>query len=72
MKNLAIWTCVFLALVVLIAYVEGYNDTTEWNNGECPCCGGHWELFDVEHTKSDVYYYYKCECGEVIRLYTEY
>ena len=38
-----------------------------WNEGVCDC-GGHYQLFDIERTRSDEYYYYKCDkCNGIFK-----
>lgn len=77
LKNLAI---ALLIAVVLSSLVGGMfagisiRDKHLWNNGSCPSCDTPWELFDVEHTRSNItFYYYNCsECDDLIKTMTNF
>lgn len=58
-----------IAMIIIINVFEGVHDDDCWNDGHCT--NGHsWVLLDIEKTKSDTYYYYySCECGQVIEMY---
>lgn len=66
--RLVLFLILGLALVIGICALEGASDDDAWNGGYCEA-GHEWELFDVEVTKNDTFYFYRCECGEVIQLY---
>ena len=60
-----------IASVVLIAvWGTAQKRQTEnelWNEGVCDC-GGHYQLFDIERTRGDEYYYYKCDkCNGIFK-----
>lgn len=73
LKTLAILIISVLvtALIIFIAVWGADQDKqTEdrlWNNGICSC-EGHYQLFDIERTRGDEYYYYKCDkCNGIFR-----
>ena len=77
MKNGTTKTIVTIILAFAIGFgIGGFfilNDMAEskiYNNGVHTDCGGHWELFDIERTKSSTnFYYYQCdECDYVVRF----
>lgn len=53
--------------------LEHMGDVANWNNGHC-ACGNEWTFTNAEHTRngSDLYYYYCDDCGEIIRLHSEF
>lgn len=59
-----------LALIVMFTCIIA--DYTLWDNGTCPECGGHWELFDIERSiYSFNKYVYKCDtCFRTIETTT--
>lgn len=70
-----------IIVTIILAFVIGFgiggfftlNDMAEskiYNDGVHIDCGGHWELFDIERTKSSTnFYYYQCdECDYVVRF----
>jgi hypothetical protein len=59
---------VSLLIILFFGVIWAAHDEAEWNGGHCEA-GHEWELFDVERNRTDVYYYYTCECGEVIYLH---
>jgi hypothetical protein len=68
---------VILALVIGFTIgglltLEHIGDEEKWNNGYC-ACGGSWELFDIEKSRSNssTKYYFTCdECQSLIQTNT--
>ena len=62
----------FIAISIIIvawgcATLTKQTAEEKWNCGTCEC-GGHYQLFDIEWSKGDEYYYYKCnKCDNVFR-----
>ena len=74
MKNtlrVIFWGTLVFAIVVAVACwgakMGAETEAKRWNDGICEC-GGHYQLFDIEKTKGDEYYYYKCDkCDNILR-----
>ena len=59
--------------ITAMFYAEYKIDENMWNNGYCEC-GAEWHFSNVEHLKNnDEIYYWNCEeCGQVIKLNTQF
>ena len=67
-----IWAIILIVAIVTILIITINNsDKSEYNNGICLKCGGHYELFDVAGYNNNIAYYYKCQsCKNVIMTYS--
>lgn len=66
--KIIVMAIVVIAMTILCCTCEYCMSETAYNDGKCEC-GGEWELFDVEMTRSGWdYYYYKCpNCNNTIQ-----
>ena len=62
--KILLWLIILVAIVFLITRI--WSDTN-YNNGICSNCGGHWKFVTAVGHKYTSEFYYKCDtCGRTI------